>query len=344
MAERNTIYICTHDGIFHPDEALAVGMLKLLFLKEGKGIMFARTRNLEPEALDDPSWFLVDVGMVYDPDRNLFDHHQLGFSETFGPGFQTTMSSAGLVFKHYGYDLIYKVILPLLGARMVLTPNQIKNTDIHRLMQHVYANFIEEIDARDNGIAQYAADVRPRYRRNSTDMHARIARLNPAPGRRFTKDEENQAFENAVEIAMSELDAAVVNAVYYFDGYSAIERAFAHRSDLPYIVLRDGFVPNWKDLLFDAEEQAETVGRVKYVVYPSPDMKKWNAQAVPLSRHDMVSRTPFPAEWRGLQGDKLDECTGIKGGVFVHASGFMAAHNTEDGMVDMVIKSLLQEG
>lgn len=42
---------------------------------------------------------VVDVGAVYDEDSRRFDHHQRGFGEVFGHGFQTKLSSAGLIYK-----------------------------------------------------------------------------------------------------------------------------------------------------------------------------------------------------------------------------------------------------
>lgn len=42
---------------------------------------------------------VVDVGAVYDESKQLFDHHQRGFTEVFGHGFTTKLSSAGLVYK-----------------------------------------------------------------------------------------------------------------------------------------------------------------------------------------------------------------------------------------------------
>jgi hypothetical protein len=35
-----------------------------------------------------------------------FDHHQKGFAEAFGHGFDTKLSSAGLVYKHYGRGIV----------------------------------------------------------------------------------------------------------------------------------------------------------------------------------------------------------------------------------------------
>jgi uncharacterized UPF0160 family protein len=42
---------------------------------------------------------VVDVGAVYDENLKRFDHHQRGFEGVFGHGFQTKLSSAGLVYK-----------------------------------------------------------------------------------------------------------------------------------------------------------------------------------------------------------------------------------------------------
>lgn len=42
---------------------------------------------------------VLDVGGVYDPSQDRYDHHQKGFNEVFGHGFVTKLSSAGLVYK-----------------------------------------------------------------------------------------------------------------------------------------------------------------------------------------------------------------------------------------------------
>jgi uncharacterized UPF0160 family protein len=48
---------------------------------------------------------ILDVGGVYDPATNRYDHHQRGFAEVFGHGFNTKLSSAGLVYRHFGEHL-----------------------------------------------------------------------------------------------------------------------------------------------------------------------------------------------------------------------------------------------
>jgi hypothetical protein len=49
---------------------------------------------------------LIDVGGEYDPSTCRYDHHQRGFEEVLGHGFATKLSSAGLVYKHYGMEII----------------------------------------------------------------------------------------------------------------------------------------------------------------------------------------------------------------------------------------------
>jgi uncharacterized UPF0160 family protein len=52
-------------------------------------------RSRDAEVLKDCD-VVIDVGGVYEPDNNRFDHHQRGFTEVFGHGFNTKLSSAGV--------------------------------------------------------------------------------------------------------------------------------------------------------------------------------------------------------------------------------------------------------
>ena len=63
-----------------------------------KEIDLVRTRDPPKLAQCD---IVVDVGGVYDPAAQRFDHHQRGFEEVFGEGGynKTKLSSAGLVYK-----------------------------------------------------------------------------------------------------------------------------------------------------------------------------------------------------------------------------------------------------
>lgn len=71
MVEAPGIKIGTHDGRFHADELLSIVMLRTL--PEYKAARIIRTRA---DNLLDRCDVVVDVGKVYDPARNRFDHHQ----------------------------------------------------------------------------------------------------------------------------------------------------------------------------------------------------------------------------------------------------------------------------
>lgn len=58
----------------------------------------ALKRSRDPAVLETCD-IVVDVGAVYDESKQRFDHHQRGFTENFGHGFDTKLSSAGLVYK-----------------------------------------------------------------------------------------------------------------------------------------------------------------------------------------------------------------------------------------------------
>ncbi len=77
----------THDGSFHADEVTACALLLMHDLIDRDKIF--RTR--EPDKLDSCE-FVCDVGGFYDPERKLFDHHQVEY--------RGGLSSAGMILKY----------------------------------------------------------------------------------------------------------------------------------------------------------------------------------------------------------------------------------------------------
>jgi hypothetical protein len=52
-------------------------------------------RSRDAEVLKDCD-VVIDVGGVYEPENDRFDHHQRGFTEVLGHGYNTKLSSAGV--------------------------------------------------------------------------------------------------------------------------------------------------------------------------------------------------------------------------------------------------------
>ena len=145
----NSKLIGTHNGSFHCDEVLACFMLKQL--PEYKEAQIVRTRD--PVELDKCD-IVVDVGAVFDPARKRFDHHQKSFTDTFStliPSYKNgeiKLSSAGLVYVHYGRDIIRQIIKS--DKRNVDSDRDDRLVDL--LFFKIYEQFIKEIDAIDNGV------------------------------------------------------------------------------------------------------------------------------------------------------------------------------------------------
>jgi uncharacterized UPF0160 family protein len=64
-----------------------------------------------------------------------------------------------------------------------------------------------------------------------------------------------------------------------------------------------------------------------YVLYPDETANNWRIQAVPISPGSFESRKALPEVWRGLRDENLSQVSGVEGGIFVHASGFIGGEN-----------------
>merc|ERR1719316_2540337 len=96
--DHDAAFIATHHGTFHADEVMACVMLKLL--PEYADLPVCRTRD--PKVIDRAA-ITVDVGGTYDTEKHRYDHHQGTFKTTYSDKYEGfKLSSAGLVFKHFG--------------------------------------------------------------------------------------------------------------------------------------------------------------------------------------------------------------------------------------------------
>ena len=99
----------------------------------------------------------------------------------------------------------------------------------------------------------------------------------------------------------------------------------------------------WKEHLYQLETEVGATGEVKYVLYEDEREKKWRIQAVGVAPGSFDSRKALPTPWRGLRDAELSAATGIPGGVFVHASGFIGGNDTYEGALEMAKKALTMD-
>eukprot|EP00743_Colponemidia_sp_Colp-15_P002380 GILK01002579.1.p2 GENE.GILK01002579.1~~GILK01002579.1.p2 ORF type:complete len:341 (+),score=46.25 GILK01002579.1:2008-3030(+) len=311
--------IGTHDGSFHCDEVLACSMLRLLPVFEQAEIV----RSRDPAVLDQMD-IVVDVGAVFDPARQRFDHHQRGFTEVLGEGFNTKLSSAGLIYKYFGRTLIQH----LLGCSE-------EHTNI--VYKKVYRNFIESIDGIDNGIS--ITESKTNYK-ITTDLSSRVGRMNPAWNE--SNPDPDSAFRRAMEVTKAEL-LDQINSVgrIWLPARSIVEESLADRFSVHasgQVMELKQFCP-WKDHLYELESEQGIENQLKYVLFQD-DKGSWRVQCVSDKNDSFVSRKPLPEPWRGLRDEVLADKSGIPGTIFVHASGFIGGCKTREGahrMVDMAL-------
>lgn len=322
--------IGTHSGTFHADESLAVYMLKLL--PQFKDAEVVRSRD--PETLETCD-IIVDVSGKYQEPK-YFDHHQRGFDEVFSDKFHTKLSSAGLVYKHFGKDVLKEL---LKDDEENVAGNEESLEDLY---QKIYSVFIESLDANDNGISAYPDDIEAKFKSNNITLPGMVSALNPT-WRDPNSDEVMDAqFAKASDL-MGKAFENVVNSYGrgWYPAKKHVAAAFNDRAkydEKGRIVVFENYVP-WKEHLYSVEKESDSVGSVLYVLY-SDYSNNWRVQAVAESSSSFVSRKPLPEAWRGVRDEQLSELTGIDGCIFVHAAGFIGGAKTFEGVLEMAKKAL----
>ncbi|EPX73754.1 uncharacterized protein SOCG_02972 [Schizosaccharomyces octosporus yFS286] len=313
--------IATHNGAFHADEALAVYMLRNLDTYRDAKVV----RSRDPQLLDSCD-IVVDVGGKYDGVK-YFDHHQREFSDTLSSKYKTRLSSAGLVYKHFGKEVI----------KSVLVGKQISQEDLEILYEKIYTSFIEGLDANDNGISPFPADLTPTFKA-AMSLPEMVSTYIPSWNSE-KQDEETflECFNKASEFIGSWFVRTVNNyASSWLPAKTLAREAVLRAKDSP-ILIMDKFFP-WKSHLYDIEKELNIEGQFKYAIYS--DGKGWRVQAVAIDPTSFTSRLALPEPWRGVRDEKLSELTGIPNCVFVHASGFIGGNGTYEGALEMAKRAL----
>ena len=321
--------ICTHSGSFHADESLAVYMIKLL--PRFKNSTLVRSRKPEDWEASD---IVIDVGGQYDG-KKFFDHHQRDFNETFSSNFSTKLSSAGLIYRHFGKEII--------SRELELEEN---SDDVGILYQKIYKEFIEALDANDNGINNYPMEVEATKKFNDKNitLPALVSHLNPS----WISNPSDNDFDAAF-LKSSELMGLLFISLLHGYGKSwlpakeIVKKAFDSRFNIDksgMIIQLDSFCP-WKEHLYSLEKESGNQNAIKFVLFLDSS-GKWRVSTVPITSTSFNFRHGLPDKWRGLRDEGLSKCSGIDGCIFVHASGFIGGAETRDavlGLARIALKS-----
>jgi len=335
--------IGTHNGTFHCDEALACAMLVCLWGK----VEVVRTRDAAILAKCD---VVVDVGGVYEPENNRFDHHQRDFTDTMKElEAEIKLSSAGLVYRHFGREML-RVLRTAVAATAGAGFREIPDALLETLYKKVYASFIEHIDGLDNGVNAF--DGKMNYR-VTTSLSSRVGQLNPRWNEDYSQHEggehgfRNRRFMEAMCLAMRELCNTFEElALSWWPARAVVEKAMTEKARLAVhpsgkVAELPSFVP-WQSHLSDLEAEGFEglkVGELLYVLYPDSN-KGFRIQAVPKVGGGFQNRKSLPEPWQGARDEKCAEVTGVPGCIFVHANGFIGGNLTLEGARAMAAKAI----
>ena len=298
---------------------------------------------------------MVDVGGEYAPPANRYDHHQRSFDTTF-PNRSTKLSSAGLVYMHFGK--------PIIAQQTKFAED---SQEVSILYEKLYADFVEALDAHDNGISVYdpaeTFSLKKRFNDSQVTLGSLVNDLNndfsldesSVPGKDTPKlsPEQAQAAEDVRFLQASSLMGITFlrKLAYYHTSWlpalQDVTEAYQARSTYhpseQILVFPSGGVP-WKDHLYGLESQHPESPKVLYILYPesSQENSKWRIQCVPVATDSFESRRPLKQEWRGIRDEELSKVSSIDGCIFAHASGFIGGNRTREGAMKMATAMLDQ--
>ncbi|ELP91577.1 hypothetical protein EIN_129170 [Entamoeba invadens IP1] len=311
-----------HTGTYHSDDVTGVVLLR--YVLAFRDFELVRTFDLAVLSTCD---LVFDIGCVYDHSRKRYDHHQRGFNETFSPAQTVKLCGCGLLFKHYGNEIVKNV----LSTEFMITAT---DSEIESIKNNVYDTFLKAIDANDNGVDVSNGEL---LYRDTTTLTARIKRYNTI----------GKSFEDAVALAQPEFLAAVYDSYQIVHNKLPIVRtAFTHRFEINpsgnviYITDERDFTDAIQMLENEERNAGNHVSLLYVIQKDSKRGEQWRATALP-KQYSYIPQKCFPEAWRGLRDETLSSVSHIAGCVFCHASGFLACNKTFEGIIQMVQASLI---
>ena len=332
--------IATHSGSFQADEALGVWLLRQTAAYYQSPVLRSRDKDEFSKAA-----IVIDVGGEYDHAQKKYDHHQRDYDERFetkvtleADGSEvvtercTKLSASGLVYRHYGKEVI-KNIYPSLSEK-----------ELDLVYPKMYNTFMQAIDAIDTGVEQVSGGNELVYK-DCTGLSRRVGRLNP----RWNEDTDSDVdarFEQASALCGEDF-LQVLSQIVESDlpARAFVEEAVLKRHEIDssgeIIAFESGGMP-WRGHLYDLEKEHRLDPLVKFVLY-TDQAGMWRIQAVTVEGQAFENRLSLPEEWRGVRDEDLAKIAGIEGCKFCHAAGFIGGNETFEGALKMAQVALTRK-
>lgn len=278
--------VVTHSGSFDPDDVLAVATLQLYLGVDEVEIL----RSRRTEVVETADW-VVDVGGVYDVERNRFDHHQNGVpSRDNGIPY----SAFGLIWRELG----------------------VKITGSVEAAAYVEQKLVLPIDAADNHVTVcHPSNAHV----TAFELFDVIDVLKPVWGSEESFDDQ---FPKAVELARLVLQRLIAHGQAQAEMHAMITSEY--EAD-PQKAVLEFSEPVPRHALVEYEEVQVVVSPVT-----AEDVEHWMAAVVPVKGRGFQNRAIFPEKWGGLVFEELEAVSGIEGAVFCHKERYIFVAETKE--------------
>jgi len=292
--------LVTHNGSFHADDIFACATLCLMLEKNGEKFEITRTR--EPEIVMSGD-YVFDIGGVYDPEKNKFDHHQKG-----GAGRRVSSGNEGEVGIEYAsFGLVWKKFgIELCGSEKV--------------SDAIDRKLIAPIDAGDNGVdlVETKGDVSPYFIQNLFSSMK--------PTWREKNLDEDDVFIKAVETAKEVLSREIIQSKDSALSEEKVLAIYESSKDKRVLVFDEEYP--FQRALADLPEPL-------FVIAPRKINNTWGVKAVRANSNTFKNKKDFPSSWAGLRDAELQNITGVGDAVFCHRGLFLAVASSKEGAIKL---------
>lgn len=283
--------VITHNGRFHADEIFAVATLHIFFNGNYK-LVRTRDENLISEAD-----YVVDVGQIYDSDKNRYDHHQKDASAPRENG--VPYSSLGLVWKRFGEKVCgHKEIADIIERQLVW------GIDMLDCGMDICQKVHEEVEPFSVG------DIFSTFRLSWNEEHS--------------QEREDERFGEVLSLAVRILYNLITKASAELEAEKIIERIYEKTEDKRLIVLDERVsyksVSKFPEPIFIVSQRVDG---------------HWGVRAVRDDESAFKNRKDLPESWGGLSGKELQEVTGVPDAHFCHKALFYAVARSKAGALEL---------
>ena len=113
-------------------------------------------------------------------------------------GHRTKLSASGLVFRHFGHEVVAALVRIASGAE---PPPQ----SVSAVFKKLYKTFMEHIDGIDNGVEAFGGSDCTRNYDVSTTLSRRVGAMNPRWNQQSSNDDADARFAYCMTLTATEL-------------------------------------------------------------------------------------------------------------------------------------------